>query len=62
MLVKIQINIPQAVGKIKLSSVHLILPVSFFIERSVVVHGKCKTVKIITFTAVSIVQLFCIRI
>ena len=52
----IQTKIPQTVGNKKLIAVHFKLPVSFFIVRRVVVHGKCKHVKIITFIAVSMVQ------
>ena len=61
-LVAIQIIIPHIVGNIKLSKVHLLLPVSFFIERRVVVHGKCNTVKIITLIAVRIFQPFADKI
>lgn len=55
-LVNIQSTIPQAVGSKNETKVHFMLFVSFFIVRSVVVQGKCKSVKIITFNAVRIVQ------
>ena len=57
-----QIIIPHKVGKIKLKAVHFHEAVSFFIVSKVVVQGKCKTVKIITFIAVSKFQLFLTKI
>lgn len=57
-----QIKIPHTVGSIKLRKVHLLLPVSFFIERRVVVQGKCNTVNIITLIAVRRVQPFATKI
>ena len=57
-----QITIPHNVGNTKLRAVHLIEAVSFFIVSNVVVQGKCNTVKIMTFTAVNIFQLFCNKI
>ena len=55
-VVSIQVRIPQTVGMRKETMVHFKLPVSFFIVSNVVVHGKCKSVNIITFIPVRIVQ------
>lgn len=57
-----QIIIPQKVGIAKDMNIHFKLEVSFFIVIKVVVHGKCKHVKIITLIAVSKFQPFCINI
>lgn len=50
--------IPQIVGNAKERIVHFKLLVSFFIVSKVVLHGKCKSVNIITFIAVINVQPF----
>lgn len=47
---------PITVGIAAARAVYFILPVSFFIVRSVVEQGQWKSEKIITFTAVNIVQ------
>ena len=52
------ITIPITVGIKNEAAVHFQLLVSFLIVRSVVVHGKCKSEKSITFIAVTIVQPF----
>ena len=52
MVVK-QIAIPHSVGSMKETNVHFKLLVSFFIVSSVVPHGKCSNVNIITLIAVS---------
>ncbi len=49
---------PRAVGSRKESTVHFLLPVSFFIVASVVPQGKCSSVKMSVQTAVSQVQPF----
>ena len=54
--------IPQTVGSKKERKVHFKLPVSFFIVKSVVPHGKCKSVNISTFIPVSNVHPFAIKI
>ena len=56
-----QIIIPQTVGSAKASKVHFVLPLSFFILISVVLHGKCKSVNIITLIPVSNVHPFCFK-
>ena len=53
--------IPAAVGRAAASAVHLRLPVSFFIVRSVVAHGQCIMEKNITLSAVSAVQPFAMK-
>ena len=50
---KKQRSIPQMVGNKKPSSVHLMLPVSFFMERRVVEQGKWSREKSIVQMAVS---------
>lgn len=57
-VVDIHTTIPQTVGIIKETIVHFQLDVSFFIVRSVVLHGKCSNENIITLIAVSRVHPF----
>ena len=47
---------PQSVGSTAASAVHVRLPVSFFMERSVVEHGQCISVNTMTHAAVFPVQ------
>ena len=49
---------PTAVGKTKETSVHLTDFVSFFIVKSVVAHGQCKSENSMTEMAVAVVQPF----
>ncbi len=51
-------TIPTIVGIMNERAVHFILPVSFFMVRHVVPHGKCIIEKIITHIAVLYVQPF----
>ena len=52
---------PNSTGRIKDTAVHLSEPVSFFIVRSVVMHGEWKSIKIRTQTAVVIFQPFAVK-
>ena len=55
-MVRKQVIIPIAVGKIKARAVHLRLPVSFFIVSMLVVQGQWNSENNITLSAVKVVQ------